>query len=70
MEKVTTFLAGAIVAGIAVSLIACVLAIPLMLLWNWTMPDVLGLKEITFFQALCLNLMSGILFRSTVKTDK
>jgi hypothetical protein len=69
MEKVTTFVAGAIVAGIAVSLIACVLAIPLMLLWNWTMPDVFGLKEITFFNALCLNLMGGILFRSTVKTN-
>jgi len=70
VEKVTEAFAGAIIAGIAVSIIACVLAIPLMLLWNWSLPDIFGLKEITFFQALCLNLMSGILFRSTVKADK
>lgn len=70
MEKITTVVAGAIVAGIAVTIIACILAIPLMLLWNWTLPDVFGFKQITFFQALCLNLMSGILFRSTAKTDK
>lgn len=31
-------------------------------LWNITMPDVFGLKEITFWQALRLLIISGLLF--------
>jgi Ca2+/H+ antiporter, TMEM165/GDT1 family len=45
------FLAGAIVIGFVV-----------MLLWNAILPDVLGVKIITFWQALGLLLLSKILF--------
>jgi len=31
-------------------------------LWNITMPEVFGLKEITFWQAFRLMLIAGILF--------
>ncbi|MCF8011893.1 MAG: hypothetical protein K9L17_09085 [Clostridiales bacterium] len=31
-------------------------------LWNITMPDVFGLKSITFWQAFRLLIISGILF--------
>jgi hypothetical protein len=41
------------------------LALPLMLLWNWLMPDVFGLQEISFLQALAMNLLSGILLKSS-----
>jgi len=34
------------------------------LLWNMTMPQVFGLKAITFWQAFRLILISGILFGS------
>lgn len=39
-------------------------AFPTMLLWNYLMPSLFGLKTITFLQALALNILSGILFRT------
>ena len=35
----------------------------LMLLWNWLMPDIFGLKLITYWQAWGLLLLSSILFK-------
>jgi hypothetical protein len=37
---------------------------PLMMLWNWTMPAIFGLPEITFLQACGLQLLATILFKS------
>jgi hypothetical protein len=34
-----------------------------MLLWNWLMPDIFGLKTITYFQAWGLLALSFILFK-------
>ena len=42
-----------------------IVAIPTLLLWNWLMPLLFGLKEITLLQALGLNLLSSLLFKST-----
>ena len=38
---------------------------PLMLLWNWLMPTLFGLPFITFWQAVGLNLLSTVLFKSS-----
>jgi hypothetical protein len=43
---------------------------PLMLLWNWLMPTLFGLPEITFWQACGLQVLATILFKATVKTNK
>jgi len=44
---------------------------PLMILWNWLMPTIFGLTEITFWQACGLQLLATILFKSTsFKTNK
>lgn len=40
------------------------LAMPTWVLWNWLMPEVLGLREINFFQALGLNILCCILFQN------
>jgi hypothetical protein len=46
------------------------LGYPLMLLWNWLMPVIFELPEITFWQAIGLNFLSTILFKSTtIKKD-
>ena len=37
---------------------------PLMLLWNWVMPIIFRLPEITFWQACGLQLLATILFKS------
>ena len=44
---------------------------PLMILWNWLMPTLFGLSEITFWQACGLQLLATILFKATsLKTNK
>lgn len=56
---------GIIVAAIfAVAGIALLMAFPTMWLWNWLMPVLFGLTKITFWQALGINVFSGILFKS------
>lgn len=42
--------------------------LPVMLLWNWLVPVLFGLPDVTFFQALGLNFLFGLLFRTTVRT--
>ena len=43
---------------------------PLMVLWDWLMPTIFGLPEITFWQACGLQLLSIILFKSSVINNK
>jgi hypothetical protein len=50
---------------------AALMSLPVMLLWDWLMPTIFGLKEITWFQAWGLMFLCGMLFKShtTVKKD-
>jgi hypothetical protein len=50
---------------------AALVSLPVMLLWDWLMPTIFGLKEITWFQAWGLLFLCGLLFKShtTVKKD-
>ena len=43
--------------------LALLMALPTMWLWNWLMPDIFGLVEIGFWQALGLNFLAGIFFK-------
>jgi hypothetical protein len=52
-----------------VSLVCLLLGLPLMLLWNWLMPVIFGLSEISFWQAVGLNLLASILFARTTTTN-
>lgn len=57
---------GMIIATLGFALLVSVIfAIPVMLLWDWLMPTIFGLKEITLMQAWGMLLLSGLLFRST-----
>jgi hypothetical protein len=47
-----------------------VITVILQWLWNTTMPDIFGFKEITFWQALRLLLIASILFGSHPKLSK
>jgi len=63
--------AGAVIGVIgSICMILLILGYPLMWLWNWLMPIVFGLPEITFWQAIGLNLISTILFKSTTIKNK
>ena len=46
-------------------IIAAVIALPVMWLWNGLMPEIFGLALISFKQALGLSILSGLLFKST-----
>ena len=47
-------------------------AIPMMLLWNWLMPNIFGLCKIDFLQSCGLLLLSSLLFgnKSDTKTHR
>jgi len=53
-----------------VAIVIVLLGYPLMLLWNWLIPNIFGLPEITFWQAIGLNFLSTILFKSTTIKNK
>lgn len=47
--------------GIALVVIL-ILGLPTMLLWNWIMPEIFGLKEIGFWQAIGIQLLAYLIF--------
>jgi hypothetical protein len=57
--------------GVLIGAVLAVVILSAVLLWLWnaTMPDVFGLKTISFWQALRLLLIAGILFGPTAAID-
>jgi hypothetical protein len=49
---------------------ALLLAIPTMLLWNWLLPHLFNIPAITLYEAVGINILSGILFKSNVNIKK
>jgi hypothetical protein len=47
-------------------LLSIVVAFPVMLLWDWLMPVIFGLHEITLLQAWGLSVLCGFLFKTYV----
>jgi hypothetical protein len=58
---------GALVVTMAV--IGLFVAVPIMLLWNWLLPELFGVPEINFWQALGIYLLAGFIFKTSVSTD-
>jgi hypothetical protein len=46
-------------------LVAILMGLPLMVLWNLLMPQLFNLPEIGFWQAVGLNFMCSIMFKRT-----
>lgn len=60
----TLRLIGWIVVGLGIAAaLALVLGVAVMLLWNWLMPELFGLPEIRYWQAVGLLLLSHLLLR-------
>ena len=53
-----------------IAIIIVLLGYPVMLLWNWLMPEIFGLSGITFWQAIGLNILCTILFRPSINIKK
>jgi hypothetical protein len=50
--------------------VAMVVALPVMWLWDWLMPTLFGLTEITWPQAMGLCLLCSMLFKANVEVKK
>lgn len=62
MKAVEAFL---IIIGLLL-LSSILLAFPTMFLWNWLMPDIFRLMKIDLYQAMGINFLTNILFKSNV----
>lgn len=62
--------AGCGVIILAWAIIAVVIGFPIKWLWNWLMPNLFGLPEISFWMALGIALLISILFGGVVKINK
>ncbi len=57
------WIAGRVARGVVIGLVfAVVFGIFVRLLWNWLMPDVFGLREITYLQAIGMIVLAHIFF--------
>ena len=55
---------GSVVSIVGLTiLLGLVCALPVMWLWDWLMPTIFGLKEITLLQAWGLMALCGLLFK-------
>lgn len=65
MDKFLVIVGGIAAVLLGLFLLSLLLALPVMWLWDWLMPTIFGLKEITLMQAWGLTMLSGLLFKST-----
>ena len=70
MNNITETIGSILTAILVIVSVAAILGFPLMWLWNWLMPGIFNLPEITFWQALGLNALSTILIKPTINTKK
>ena len=64
-EKVGTGVLVAVLFAAIMAIFAVLLGYPTKWLWNALMPDIFGLKTITFWQAVRLLYLSGLLLKSS-----
>lgn len=70
MEIVLKSLGLAVFTFAIAGVIAVLTAWPVELIWNDIVPEIFGLKEITFMQALMLSVLCGLLFKSNNTSSK
>ena len=68
MKIISGILASLVMIGI-VAIVSLIIGLPIMLLWNWLMPIIFNLPKITFFQAVGLSILTGILFKAKVSNN-
>lgn len=68
MKIISGILASLVMIGI-IAIVSLIIGLPIMLLWNWLMPIIFNLPKITFFQAVGLSILTGILFKIKVPNN-
>tara|TARA_B100000809_G_scaffold264049_1_gene318838 strand:- start:422 stop:634 length:213 start_codon:yes stop_codon:yes gene_type:complete len=64
MKILVKVLGGLLIGILTMGGIATLVTLPTMFLWNYVMPNLFGLQEVTFLQALALNFLASILFKT------
>lgn len=64
MKLIVQILALILMFFLFVGFMSLLLGLPVMWLWNWLMTDLFKLRPISFFEAVGLILLCGILFKS------
>jgi hypothetical protein len=67
MEKIVMSIGAGVIGLATILLISFLLSWPVYMLWNGCLVDaVTGVKEVSWLQAWGLNLLAGIMFKTTV----
>ena len=59
------FLGKLIGVVLLIIIVAMLMSLPIMWMWNYLMPEIFGLIEIGFGQALAMSFLSSALFKSS-----
>ena len=70
MEKALLFVIASVIGIGLVAIVALIMAVPFQWLWNDAAVPVLGLRTITFWQALELQILAGLIFGRTGASSK
>ena len=70
MKALILFVWGIVMLAGAALLLAAITSFVTYLAWNAVMPDLLGLKQITWWQAFALNVLCGMLFNQATSSSK
>lgn len=67
LNKIVEVGVGCGIVAVAWAIIAIIIGFPIKWLWNWIMPNLFGLPEISFWMAIGIALLISILFGGVVK---
>lgn len=71
MEKIVAFVGVVAVTIILIAVVGLIVSFPVMLLWNGCLVGaVAGINEISWLQAWGILVLFGILFKTSVSTNK
>lgn len=70
MDKFIELIALSFLFIVVVIIVGVVVAFPIKWMWNYLMPELFGLKEIGFWQALAMYVLCGILFKPTSSSSE
>lgn len=65
-NMIKLILVAAVSAVLFALALSVVLGLPVMLLWNWTLPSLFGVPVIGFWQAVGVNLLCSFLFKTSL----
>jgi len=66
MDTLIKIFLGTLITISAIAVIGIVMVLPVWFLWNWLMPTIFNVAELTFWQALGMCFLSAALFKNNV----